>query len=80
MEATEHCGTPVRCRAIVDLEGTEGLSSHPVMQQAQGSEVWPATTFSKVGLSLDPFLFLEDRMKAPEEWELSCHRGRLSCT
>lgn len=69
MEVTEHCGTPVRCHARIeiDLKGTEGLFSHPVMQQAQASEVWPATTFSKVGLSLDPFLFLEDRMKAPEE-------------
>jgi hypothetical protein len=50
------------------------------MQQAQGSEVWAATTFSKVGLSLGPFHFLEDRKKALEEWELSCHRGRLLCT
>lgn len=70
----------MRCRAKVCLKGTEGLLSHTVIEQAQGPEVWPATTFSKVGLSLDPFLFLEDRKKAPEEWEFSYHRGRLSCT
>ena len=71
---------PVRCHARIGLKGTEDLFSHPVMQQAQGSEVWAATTFSKVGLSLGPFHFLEDRKKALEEWELSCHRGRLLCT